>query len=780
MKYHHLSKIRIYLITYFWLSFFPVYIWAQSPVQTIRGHVTDITGSPIVGVTIVVLDQKPLLGTTTDANGQFRLHGVPVGRHTISFSSIGYQTRFVYNQLVTSAREVIIDVTLYESVSELEEIVVRPEISKDEPLNRMALTSARQLSMEEASRYAGGFDDPARLATSFAGVAGNMGDNAIIIRGNAPKGVLWLMEGIEIPPPSHFSEIITIGGGGISALSSQMIANSDFYTGAFPAEYGNALSGVFDLNIRNGNNQRYEHTVLAGIIGLDIGSEGPLHGSGSASYLFNYRLSTFTLVAPLLPEDAANIRYQNLSYKFNLPTQRAGTFSLWGIGATDRSGGDADPSPENWIYNRDREKVNTPTRFGAMGLRNRLLLGNNAYLTTTLAASGTGIDWKLNRYSDDGTTLYPRERVANASWRLTGKSVLNYRFGPGHSNRSGITVTRLGYNQNIRQTENEASPLDTIVDETGHGWLYQTFSQSRFDLERFTFTGGVHVLHFGLTGANSLEPRLGIQYHTGSSSFSLTYGRHSQTEPLFIYFVHPDNLNLGLAKADHLVAGYSRMLTSTFRVNIETYYQWLFNIPVISGSSFSMVNMELDWFIRDRLLNEGNGRNYGIELTLERYLSQGWYGLLTGSVFNSEYRGGDNIWRDTRFNRGYSFALLGGKEWEFRSENRVRLFSVNTRFNFMGGKRISPVNEDLSHILRDIVYDETRAFSRQEPAVFSTDLTLEYRNIRNRITSVWSLQLFNITGYKEFYGYRYNLLENTIEEDREMILLPNLSYKIEF
>lgn len=779
MNYFQIKK----RITFGGLIFFlliPVFVRAQIPNQTIRGQITDQTGSPLAGVSIMVLGQEPAIGATTNADGYFRLRNVPAGRQSIRFTFVGYEPRIVQNLLVTSAREVVLNITMYQSVTEMEGIVVRPEMSKEQPINRMAVNSARLVSMDEASRFAGGFDDPARLATSFAGVSGDMGDNAIVIRGNAPKGVQWLMEGIEIPPPNHFSEIVSFGGGGISALSSQMIANSDFHTGAFPAEYGNALSGVFDLNIRNGNNQNYEHTFQAGTIGIDAASEGPLPIGNASSYLFNYRLSTFSLVAPLLPEDAANIRYQNLSYKFNIPTQNVGSFSLWGIGGTDNSGGDAEESPEEWTYNQDREDVKSPTRFGAAGLRNRLSLSNNAYMITSAAVSGTDINWELKRYADDAETLYTREQVVNESWRITGKSVLNYHFGTLHSNRSGVIIHRLGYNQQIQQSADPSTPLETILDENDHTYQYQAFSQSRFDFDRFTVTGGLHLQHFALTEATSPEPRFGVQYKTGSSIFSISYGRHSQSEPLFIYFAHPENRELDLVKADHLVTGYSRMITPDLKLNLETYYQWLSEVPVIPDSSFSLLNLESDWFLRDRLVNEGEGRNYGVELTVERYLSGGWYGLLTGSVFDSEYRGGDDVWRDTRFNRGYAYTLLGGKEWEFRSEDRLRFFGVNGRINFMGGVRYPPVDTETSHELREVMYDESDAFSRQEPTVFSVDVTLEYRNIRENFTSVWSLQVFNITGYKEFYGYRYNLAENTIEEDREMILLPNLSYKIEF
>lgn len=770
--------------------------------QAIRGKVTDAaTGVSMPGVTIIVLDGEPLIGTTTDPDGMFRLELVPAGRHTLRFTFVGYEPYYVRNLLVTSARESLLDVAMRESVTEMEELVIRPDRQKDQPINYMAVSSSRLISMEEASRYAGGFDDPAALARAFAGVTGSLSDNAVVIRGNAPKGVQWLMEGMEIPTPSHFGNIVTIGGGGITALSTHMIADSDFFTGAFPAEYGNALSGIFDLNLRSGNNRQYEHAAKASTIGLDFASEGPIPASQGGSYLFNYRYSTFSLLGPLLPEDAEGIRYQNLSFKINLPAGKAGTFSFWGIGANDwsgqsakgsdqstrgsdqstrGSGQSAKGSPENWTYNQDREKIESPTRFGAAGLRHRMVLGARAWLTTSFAASGNGLRYELDRYTDDGALLSPREHLKSETGKLALKSVVNIRVTTGHTNRSGFTVSRLGYHQQIRFSEDPGTPLQTITDESGHTFHYQAFTQSRIDFHPFSVTAGAHVQHYGLTGSHSFEPRAGLQYLAGKNLFRISYGRHSQAEPIHIYFSHPDNRNLGLTRADHFVAGYSRMLTSQLRLNVETYYQYLSNVPVIPDSSFSTINLELDWLVRDRMAGDGAGQNYGIEWTLERFFSGGWYGLLSGSLFESKYRGGDDIWRDTRFNRNYAATLLAGKEWEFRGQKRVRMFGISGQVNVMGGKRISPVDEARSHKLREVRYDEDRAFSRKEPPVLYAHLTLEYRSIARRFTSTWSLQLLNLTGYREFYGYRYNLRENRIDEEREMIMIPNLGYKIEF
>ena len=258
--------------------------------QTIKGVVKDAaSGSSIPYATVILSNTNPQIGTTSDSLGRFRFNQIPIGRYDIQVSYLGYEPTVMKEILLTSAKEVNCDIALVESSQKLDKVVVRAKVNKERPLNPMALTGGRMISVEEANRFAGGLDDPARLATSFAGVAGTPGTNAIAIRGNSPQFLQWKMEGIEIPNPTHFADVAGVGGGLFSGLSSQVMGNSDFFNGAFPAEYSNALSGVFDMSIRNGNNEKFEHAVQIGLLGLDLASEGPINRKTGSSYIFNYR-----------------------------------------------------------------------------------------------------------------------------------------------------------------------------------------------------------------------------------------------------------------------------------------------------------------------------------------------------------------------------------------------------------------------------------------------------------------------------------------------------------
>jgi hypothetical protein len=760
----------------------------QPVVQTIKGSVTDKDSHiPLPGATIMIIGSEPVIGTVSDLQGNFRLTGVPVGRQALEISYVGYEPVVVSEIQVISGKEVILQVTLKESATSLEQVEVKAFANKDQAVNSMGLISARQLTMEEASRYAGGIDDPARLASSFAGVAGSMSSNAIVIRGNAPKGLLWRMEGVEIPNPSHFANVTTFGGGGITALSSQMLTNSDFFTGAFPAEYGNALSGVFDMKMRTGNNEKSEHTIKAGIIGLDFASEGPFVKGKKASYLFNYRYSTLSLISPLLPENARGIGYQDLAYKIYFPAGKNASLVLWGLLSTDKTGSSVKTDTAEWQYYQDIEEDANQNRMGAIGINHRLSIRERTYLHTSLSATGNYISWDRRRLNAD-LDLYPVETIKQINRKYALAVYMNHKFSATHTNRTGIILNRLTYDVNLKQSPGENQALITYADENGGSNLFQFYSQSRFDINPLVFNMGYHTQVFTLSRKTSFEPRLGIiwKFHAGQT-ISLAYGLHSRLEPIGYYLAQKanssgltrPNKNLALTRSHHLVLGYEKPISIDSRLRIEAFYQQLFDVPVIPGNSFSMINLESDWFFNDSLSNEGSGTNIGLDITMEKFLHNGYYYLFTVSLFDSKYSGGDGILRNSRFNKNYVVNLLAGKEWKTGRE-RNNVLGINGRFSLLGGDRISPVDNESSQAIHDVVYDESRAFENREPAVYFLDFTASWQINKPGHSSTWSFQFVNLLFQKEFYGYRYNFRTHTIDPHREAVVIPNFSYRIDF
>ena len=781
----------IYKIVVLIMLVSPALLSAQ-PVGNIRGVVTDgASGQTLPYVSVIVVNSNPAIGTTSDSAGYFRLNSLPVGRYDIQSSFLGYEPAIFKEIMVTSGKEVFLEIIMRENIQELNEVTIRAKINKEVPLNPMALAGARMLSVEEASRYAGGFDDPARLVTAFAGVSGSMQSNGIAIRGNSPMFLLWRLEGMEAVNPTHFSDVTGVGGGIITAFSAQTLGNSDFFTGAFPAEYGNALSGVFDMQLRNGNNQNREHTVQIGTLGVELASEGPFAKGKQASYLFNYRYSSMALAADLFPDllgEAAAMRYQDLSFKMNFPTRRAGTFSVWGIGIIDHYLQRPPEDVAEWTNDFESDVDYKQTKVvGGMG--HKIFIGEKSYLKSALAVNYTQNHITSDDFFIDGSK-FPVGDMKNANWNITFNTYLNTKFSASHTNRTGANVAGLFYDLDYWIVPDAfRSPPDDIINyakSNGGSMMFSAFSQSLFRLNnRLTANVGLHGMYFRLNEKAAIEPRASIRWQAfPKHAFGVAYGKHSQRENTDFYFVKTPqtgdklvNKHLDFAKAHHLVLSYDWSVSEHLRLKVEPYFQYLYDIPVEKGSLISLVNYR-DFWLMLPLVNEGKGKNYGIDVTLERYLHEGYYYLLTGTLFKSLYTGGDGVWRNTRLNRNYIVNALGGKEWKM-GRQKQNILSASLRFTLQGGERYIPVDEAASIAAKQVVYDNAHAYEPQYPTGFLCHFNIGFKMNRNKLSHEIALQMINLTGSKE-YMYEYNYRLDKPERIGGTGTIPNFYYKIEF
>lgn len=762
-------------------------VQAQNKGQTVKGKIFDIDShEPLIGATIVVTESNPLIGESSDTNGNFALNNVSLGRQTFTISYIGYESKTIPQIMITSGKEVVLEIGLKQMAVGMDEVVIYGNTDKGSPQNSMANVSARSFSVEETRRYAGGIDDPARLVSAFSGVTtGNLQDNSIIVRGNAPQGVAWRLEGIEIPTPHHFAGANVTGGGMVTLFSSQVMANSDFYTGAFPAEYGDALAAVFDMKLRSGNPDKHEHAVQVGLLGVDVASEGPFSKKSDASYLFNYRYSTFGLLADLKILDTEQLfKYQDLSFKINIPTKRAGVFSLWGIGGVDNATEGVEKDSDKWEVDFDRITFTWNTKLGTTGFNHKIITGTNTYIHSTAAISGVQ-NKMITQYVNDDLSLQPDMDLINNSFTFTLSSVLNHKFSAKSTMRSGLICKRLGYNLDIAGTQNYVpGTYRKLMKENGSTNSFDAFAQIKHDFTNAVSANiGLHGQYFGLNEEFTVEPRAGLRFTVHPQHVvSVGYGMHSRPEELKMYFMElngerPNRL-LKLSKAHHFVLGYDWRISTDWRFKAEGYYQHLYDIPGEEGTSFSLINYKQDYMLRKKLVNNTVGRNYGVDLTLEKFLSNNYYFLATASFFDAKYKAGDNVWHNTRYNKGYVANMLFGHERFFK--NNKRALDYNIRLNLTGGERYSPVLEKESIEQQMIITDETLAFSMQHDPVFYADFTINYRINHKRSSSQISLQVKNIFASSIVENFNYNFKTNSVQLDTNKPVLPVISYKIEF
>lgn len=769
---------------------------AQNQTQTIKGKVFDAQSKyPLVGANVILVGSDPQIGASTDLEGEFKLLNVPIGRQMIKITYLGYDEKTLPNLLVTAGKEVVFNIDLEEQVLSVGEIVVTAEGDKAQPNNELATVSARSFNPEETSRYAGSRNDPARMAANFAGVSGaNDSRNDIVIRGNSPIGLLWRLEGINIPNPSHYGAV-GVSGGPVSMLNYNLLAKSDFLTAAFPAQYGNALSGVFDLQLREGNNDKREYIGQIGINGFELGAEGPFSKKSKASYIVDYRYSTLGVFQALgvdFGTGTAVPQYQDLTFKIDLPTTKAGKFSLFGIGGVSDIkfvGSEADTTDSN-LYGSENENIYTDFRTGVVGLSHTYYYNSTTFSKVSLSASHAFQDISGDSLSVVDRSPVPQFSTAYIQNKFSLNLQLNKKFS-AKNNLNGGAIFDLNDFDLVNSERVVSGSFRDVRNVQGQNLLTQAYVQWQHKFnDMLTLNSGLNLLNFSLNNSTSIEPRAGLKYQFHpKQSLNLAYGYHSQIQPLQIYFtdtytgsgVFRTNEDLGFTRSQHFALGYDHSLTSTLRFKIETYYQNITKAPVEHNpSSFSMLNVGADFVLpnNDSLVNEGTGRNYGVELTLEKFYSQGYYFLVTTSIFDSKYKGSDRILRNTTFNGRYVVNALVGKEFKIGKKNNV--LGLDWKVTSAGGRFNTPLDTQKSLLAGEAVYNEDQAFSVQVPDYFRTDLKLSFRLNGKKLTHEFAVDVQNVTDQDNVFLQRYNNRTNQITTEYQIgrNIIPQ--YKITF
>lgn len=765
--------------------------FGQGLKQNIRGKVMDADAkSPLIGASILVLNTDSVIGTTTDLDGSFKLEGLSVGRYDLKIAFMGYEDRYLQNLLLGAGKELVLNIDLQESFQSLNEVVIMAKHDKTRARNELGLVSARGFTVEETKRYAGSFQDPARMASAYAGVSSNpSGDNDIVIRGNSPKGLLWRIEGVEAPNPNHFASD-GASGGPISILNSNMLDNSDFFTGAFPSEYGNAYSGVFDISLRKGNNEQREYAVQLSALGLDAAAEGPLGKDGQGSYLVNYRYSSLALLtAAGIKVAGDNVpEYQDAAFNISLPTNKLGSFALFGVGGLSSIEGEygTDENPDQIVY-----KESYAADMGFLGFRHKLYFNNSSHLSTTLSWGGTSRDAEEFDLGGDDD-FFKSGSIGNKESATRLNAVYSNKLNSRNAIKTGVVLSSLYYDLNSSFYSFSENRTKTALASSGQSASYQAFVNWKHRLtEKLTLNSGLHYMQFALNDNNSWEPRASLEYRLSPRhSLSAGFGVHSRLESLATYFAETTlsdgttiraNQDLQLAKSNHYVLGYQLKLSENLNLKVEAYYQQLYDVPVVDSMHlpYSIQNFNSGYTTLP-LTNQGKGYNYGIELSLERYFSEGYYFLLTSSLFESKYQALDGVTRNSRYNQGYVSNVLGGKEFKLGGNEKERVLTLSTKASFAGGLWYTPVDLQASIASGQTERDESRVQGVQSPSFHRIDLQIQLRTDKGKTTRTWMLDIQNVTNSLNPVFDYYNQYSQKIEFAKQLGLLPVISYKVEF
>ena len=759
------------------------------PVQTLKGSVAERSlKKPLFGATVELAGTSSRF-STTDSAGNFRFENVPVGRHAIKVSFVGFKMVLLGNVLLESGKELNLTIEMDEDVSAGNELVVLSKLNKAKPINDWAMVSARMFSVEETKRFAAGINDPSRIAVGFAGVSANGDGNSLVIRGNAPNGLLWRMEGVDIPNPNHLARVGT-SGGGISILSAQLLANSDFMTAAFPAEYGNALSGVFDVKLRKGNKDKREHTVGVSTIGLDAATEGYFKKGYGGSYLVNYRYAFLTVMQKLgFDLGDAPTSFQDLSFNINLPLKKLGNLSVFGFGGISQQKTVAVADSVTWFTQTKKRKGNLDlSNTGALGVVHTVMLSKNTQLKTIYSLNGTNYreeDSRLDKFN--GPLIISRNNQFKEQNNILSV-VGTHKFNKHLLLKAGSYITFKKFN--LHQSEAVSNVLKDKVRSDGSTVLYNYFTQMKWDPnEKLSLQAGMDGQYLALNNTRIIEPRVGLKYKTGPAQYlSMGFGLHSQMQPLGNYFARikvgtdtlMPNMALGFSRSAHYVVGYSFSFAPNWNLKTELYYQWLYHIPVTANArtSYSIINLEDDYAI-EPLANTGKGKNYGMEITVERWWNDQFYLLGTLSLFRSAYLPSDKAWRSTRYNSNTASTLLAGKEWRLKRK-RPTWLSIDVKMLYNGGQRVTPIDLTKSIAQNKTVLDNRRIYDEKLPMFLRMDLQAEWKFQHRKQTSSLIAGVQNLTNRKNATSQTYDGASKKIIYSYLMGIIPVIGYKIDF
>ena len=801
----------------------PLCLSAQT--QTIRGTVTDdASRMPIIGAAVIIVGSDPLVGTTTDLDGKFSLPNVKVGRHDLQVTYLGYEPNTLSGIELMSGKELVLQVGMVEKVVKQQEVVVQASRRKEEVLNTMTTVSARVFSTEEASRYAGTRNDVSRMATNFAGVRGaNDATNDIVIRGNSPTGLLWRLEDIDIPNPNHFGNLGSTGGP-VSMLNSNVLSNSDFMTAAFPSDYGNGISGVFDLRMRHGNNEKHEFLGQIGFNGVELGAEGPFSKKSGASYLVNFRYSTlalFKLGGVHFGTGDATPQYTDLSFKVRIPTRKTGIYELFGMGGISSIEFIASRSEDNStnFYSQGGLDIYDRTNTGVVGFSHTYLFKNASYLKTTVAVST-----QLNQDVVDSVNALRQPfdwyKQNFQDHRVQGSIFYKQKFNAQHNLKVGTRTTVFYTILQDSAFIPSWNDYQTMTDFDGVTALLQPYAQWQWRWnDSWTMNTGVHAQVLTLNGSYAIEPRWGLQWKLNPRHrLSLAYGLHSQMVALDRYFLvmedslgnkQTPNRDLDFVRSHHVVLGYDLSLPFDMRIKAEAYFQYIYDAGIDSDSS-SYSSLNVGSFTQDGpddIINGGTGKNYGLELTFEKFLTNGYYWLLTASFYDSRYTASDGVERNTVFNGNYVLNVLGGYELRLNrnvprerapkpgfSEKKLKRWTKNdnlrkatkhslkfdVKFTLAGGSRYTPIDLEASAIAEQAVYVDERAYSEQFAPYYRLDLGLTYRMSRPKVTQEFTASCQNVTDKANPLYNQYDPDNNRLVNVNQLGIYPLLQYRILF
>lgn len=769
---------RFFVLTIFILFISPsLLLYSQS--GKVKGRVIEKnTRLPIVGVNIIV--QGTQYGGTTDSSGNYSILNIPSGIYSFKFSCIGFETKIETDIVIKSNRVNFINKELEStSIKQKDVLIISGYFEKlsDSPV------SSQSLNNEEIRRSPGSREDVSRMLQNFPGVNPTSDDrNDLVIRGGNPAEVQFLIDNVEIPNPNHFG---TQGatGGPIGMINTEFIEKADFYSGGFTAGYGNKLSGVMDIHLRNGNSEN-----LGGKVDLNFGGVGGYIESpffnGKGSFLVGVHRSFLELFKGVLNSNGTPV-YSNtqgkITYNFN-PIHQLSFLWLTGYDKID-----INYSPEIDDFEIEKtdtniyQNINFKSFQFTAGSTLKSIWNDKFYSTLTFSHTYSNfhtdvfdVDLK-GFHSSNSDKLSDKQEINNkicysnsSTEQITNlKLDLSWTLNKNLMLTSGINVKSNAFNHKIRYIPFHSDRINQygLLPESWNVnvnykslFKYGSFINLKQNLySNLIMNAGIRIDYFDLLNKISFSPRFTLLYDINEKlSIHSGYGIYYQN-PEFIWIsIHRDNKNtLKDLRCDHLILGVNYLITPGLKISLEGYYKNYNQYPTADEKGYEMISMAntgADYgvsLITQKLASKGKGYSKGIEVMLQQKTIKSIYGILSYSYSKTEHLAVDGIFRAGAFDNRNVFNLILGYKINIKNE-----FSL--KYKYATGRPYTPFDLNKSIAEGEGILNLNKINSQRYEDYQKLDLRYDNREFHQWGTITWYISVENVLGRKNVLSHYWN------------------------
>lgn len=735
---------------------------------SISGKLTDkYTKQPLAGADVTVVGTSMV--TVSNTEGKFSFDKVPVGSYSIEFSYPGMVPQVVTDVIVKSKRSAVVEAEIQLISQASESVTVNAgyfDTVQEEPGTPVTFSN------EEIRRAPGSGGDVSRIIASLPSVARvNDQVNNLAVRGGSTNENLFLVDNIPVPNINHFP-LQGSAGGAMSLINVDFIRDVDFHAGGFSAIYGDRLSSVMNLSLREGSREGFNGRLSLDMSGAGLSAEGPLF-SQKGSWMLSVRRSYLDLLVDML-DAGASVQYSDVQGKavYDLsPRSKLTVLGIMGIDKSKVTREDAIELGES-VYgdSRNREYV--------VGLDWFYMWSNNAYSNTSISHSFTKFDYDYLKTAT--SAAYLRNVSEEENWYL--RNVNNINFSRALNMKFGFqlnrVISRYDYHT-AASTDSLGNPVDEVLKNvrTGASKMAAFAEYSIKPFAGLTLNLGVRADYFTYNKRVNVSPRGSVTLRVSSrTSLSASAGIYRQNLPLLLLYRNDSNRELEDPMAHHYAVSLKHLVSPSTRLSIEGYYKEYRNFPIDPGRGTLCLLDDLfgmNLFGDGALSDSGKARSYGVEFVLQKKLKEKLYGMVSGSFFRSQYRGTDGNWRNRMFDNRYIFAVQGGykpsRKWEF-----------SVRWIIAGGMPYSPFDDESSRAVGSGIYDETRINALRMPAYHSLNLRFDRRFHFSGSNLTLYFSVWNAYNRKNTATYYWNEIENKPDFSYQFSILPILGIEYEF